>query len=195
MAVDIVQSVSSLQTVTTGMASDTRTKIREICKSHMENPNAIILCIQGCHWLRHFVSQQIAWSAFFCDWSLVNVRFSVSSICRCCYATITSTDGSLDAERSNVTDLVSSMDPSGKRTIFVLTKVDVAENNKYSPDRVRSRGRQWESVVECHHWHCCNVMLLSNVINVDTQMSSASLLIMRRVAHWVSNCHCNDLRI
>lgn len=88
----------------------------------MENPNAIILCIQGEDILNKILK-------FLTVSNSCGEFLTISKILSCL-------DGSVDAERSNVTDLVSSMDPSGRRTILVLTKVDLAEENLTNPVRV-----------------------------------------------------------
>lgn len=91
------------------MAADTRESIKQMTQAYMNNPNAIILCIQV---------------------------FSYYSLYLCHIISHIFQDGSVDAERSNVTDLVAQCDPQGKRTIFVLTKVDMAEQNLADPSRV-----------------------------------------------------------
>lgn len=102
------------------MASDTKETIFSISRAYMQNPNAIILCIQG--------EQKIFGRSYFFHHHIYNTTSVIFLL---------PPDGSVDAERSIVTDLVSQMDPHGKRTIFVLTKVDLAEKNLASPSRVR----------------------------------------------------------
>lgn len=46
-------------------------------------------------------------------------------------------DGSLDAERSIFTDLVGEVDKKGRRTILVLTKVDIAEKTHTNPSKIK----------------------------------------------------------
>eukprot|EP00043_Microstomoeca_roanoka_P015343 m.153701 g.153701 ORF g.153701 m.153701 type:complete len:1019 (+) comp16240_c11_seq1:115-3171(+) len=82
-----------IQHHTKGMPTTTKQNILQMCKKHITNPNAIILCIQ---------------------------------------------DASRDAESSSVADLVRAADPEGDRTVFVLTKVDLAEKLSISKDKLQA---------------------------------------------------------
>ena len=55
-------------------------------------------------------------------WTTAN-RFFINNI----FIYINFKDGSIDAERSSVSKIVSECDPDGQRTIFVLNKADLAE--------------------------------------------------------------------
>lgn len=78
----LVDLPGMIQHHTLGMNADTKDSIYKMCRSHIENPHSIILCVQ---------------------------------------------DATRDAEGSGFADVVREVDPMGDRTIFVLTKVDLAE--------------------------------------------------------------------
>uniref|UniRef100_A0A670KLJ1 Dynamin-like GTPase OPA1, mitochondrial n=1 Tax=Podarcis muralis TaxID=64176 RepID=A0A670KLJ1_PODMU len=133
-----------ISTVTSGMAPDTKETIFSISKAYMQNPNAIILCIQ---------------------------------------------DGSVDAERSIVTDMVSQMDPQGKRTIFVLTKVDLAEKNVASPSRIQQiiEGNSCESIESIKEYEeefFQNSKLLKNCMLKAHQVTTRNLSLAVSDCFW-----------
>ena len=81
-------------------------------QTYRSNPNAIILCIQ--------------------DGAVDAERSNVTGL----FDNFSSASWALSAKILIIADLVAQMDPQGKRTIFVLTKVDLAEENLTKPDRV-----------------------------------------------------------
>ena len=95
------------------METRTREAICQMTQTYRSNPNAIILCIQ--------------------DGAVDAERSNVTGL----FDNFSSASWALSANILVIADLVAQMDPQGKRTIFVLTKVDLAEENLTKPDRVR----------------------------------------------------------
>ena len=76
-------------------------------RQYMQNPNAIIMCIQGKVHVSFKITPETKDMGQ--GWSVRVILWFFSFI----------SDGSVDAERSIVTDLVSQMDPDGRHSLYL----------------------------------------------------------------------------